>query len=581
MHWSKRPADDAPLHPSASRAVQPGQDRQEPMTGVSNFQFLTEPNNNENDNSIVGMFNVDQNDSSIRAYVDLEDIMPWHHNLPSLVRAKYDSGPLPAEGLLLTSDKSCVQHIFNPSSYVVGAGSTQQVLLEPIPRNIVFVIDVSGSMGVGSKLRDAKAAFEAIIETLNEVDTFAIHTFSSLGTEQSKGPWLADSTNKRKAVEFVRNLTTRGSTNLYHAYINALNRAKKMQLNSVNDNGASSSPTVSVILLLTDGEATAGPSEDAKTIARAVRQTNLNVEAYIYAFAFGEGADLPLLSGISIQNGGISVPIFEGFGDSATQITEFYQGELGSILLSDVRIQLQTETDETVIAEKKVPVFPQGSEVVSRFLLSPTATSRDNNLRSSSTIDLLSEIKAVTTAYSKEGELQWVAQPSDISFSSTAENIVFDPTDVDSSYNCVQSLAHDKIIQLLRIRDGAMALGNDLWDYVVSDVGPRRTGVDLEAFAEALALEHALEAGLVWPDLTALVTKESATCFGRYEDVEVCYEGDGSEREYDEWMESTGSDSADYSTGYYASASLESASNASSFLLHVVGLVTLLCFFIL
>ena len=144
-------------------------------------------------------------------------------------------------------------------------------------------------------------------------------------------------------------------------------------------------------------------------------------------------------------------------------------------------------------------------------------------------------------------------------------------------------MAHDKIIQLLRIRDGAMALGNDLWDYVVSDVGPRRTGVDLEAFAEALALEHALEAGLVWPDLTALVTKESATCFGRYEDVEVCYEGDGSEREYDEWIEVggvTSSDSSSWDRGY-VSSSLESASYASSFLLHVGGLVTLLCVFIL
>ena len=519
--------------------------------------------------------------------------------LPNLIRAKYDSGPLPDAGILLAS-KNCVQHIFNPSSgYIPGSGGDATLLLRPMPRNIVFAIDVSGSM-FGQKLRDAKDAFEVIIATLTEDDYFSIHTFSSRGTEESKGPWKATSDSKQNAIQFVRNLNTRGDTNLYGAYMDAIARTKTMIQNEL-----SPSNVVSVILLLTDGRATSGRSTSSKWIANAVRREN-TVESKIYAFAFGDDADLPLLTGISLQNGGIAVPIFEGYGDSANQITEFYQGELGSILLSNVRVALHAsggnEGTTTILAEKDVPIFPQGSEVVSRFLLdsngASTMTSRSSH-QTSDTLNLLSDITAITTAVSTEGEVEWKAKPADISSEEDnfdelmvgANDLWTDRVSSSEGINgavasdCLQSSAFDRILQLLRIRDGALALGNDLWEYVTSDVGPPRSGVDLVAFAEALALEDALEAGLVWPELTALVTTESSSCFGRYEGVEVCHEGDGIDFDGDGYADdgSEHSTAAPADSGDITGSSYQKSLNSFSIesyssILYIVGMLSSIYF---
>ena len=188
----------------------------EPDSGVTSFDI--EPLTT----SRAVMEITKQGQVSASARLELSNVL-LEDELPRLIRASYDYDPsvMPRGGIVIGSG-ACVSHLFNPSS----------LLDTPIPKNIVFVIDTSGSMS-GQKLADAKAAFEAIIQTLEDDDYFTVHTFSSKGTEESWGPSKATSFAKSDASIFVKKLEARGGTNLHQAFLDALERAKTIQAMAV------------------------------------------------------------------------------------------------------------------------------------------------------------------------------------------------------------------------------------------------------------------------------------------------------------------------------------------------------------
>ena len=144
------------------------------------------------------------------------------------------------------------------------------------------------------------------MESLAPDDYFTIHTFSSSGTESSFGPSKATSFAIDQATDFVGKLSATGSTNLYDAYLDALDRVSTVQSMAEE---SQSNALVPVIMMLSDGEATEGITDRAE-IARAVRNRNEGLNAKVYGLAFGMGADLPLLLGIAIQNDGRAISIY-------------------------------------------------------------------------------------------------------------------------------------------------------------------------------------------------------------------------------------------------------------------------------
>jgi len=249
-------------------------------------------------------------------------------NLPEedarMIDASYSPGPLSPSGSLIIPDETgkCLLHLFNPESF-----------LDAMPRNIVFVIDVSGSM-YGQKMDDAKAAFKSMISTLQEFDSFVIHSFSDEGIKHEWGPFQANLKNKEDAILFVNQLQTGGATNLHDAYLKGISRALEMQ-QTENDQ-----INVPIMMILTDGQASSGIMS-SKKIASSVKNVNEGNKVKIFALGFGYAADMNLLLGISIITGGVAVRIYEGYSDSKDQMQDFFQEELGSVLLSDVHVHLE------------------------------------------------------------------------------------------------------------------------------------------------------------------------------------------------------------------------------------------------
>ncbi len=92
---------------------------------------------------------------------------------------------------------------------------------EIIPKDIVFVMDVSGSMG-GEKIEQAREGLNFILEHLNSEDRFNIISFSSDVERLFSGLVTPSEENIETAKELIGELEALGGTNINDALLEAL-----------------------------------------------------------------------------------------------------------------------------------------------------------------------------------------------------------------------------------------------------------------------------------------------------------------------------------------------------------------------
>ncbi|CAL1526289.1 unnamed protein product [Lymnaea stagnalis] len=222
--------------------------------------------------------------------------------------------------------------------------------LPPMPKDIIFVLDLSGSMH-GTRLAQLKTAMKVILKDLKPQDKFNIITFSSDVQKWQKNPVFATADQISAADKFVLKMDDGGMTNINFALITALNELKTH----------SNKERASMVFFLTDGEPTEGEINFEK-IAINVREAN-GKEAAIFSLAFGEGANYQSLQTISAQNSGFARKIYEA-SDAALQVASLYQ-EISAVVMKDISISfLPSSVDEFTLTDNKFPNIFNGSEVV-------------------------------------------------------------------------------------------------------------------------------------------------------------------------------------------------------------------------
>jgi len=370
--------------------------------------------------------------------------------LAERVACSYKPGPLPEEGLLLFDNSAHVLFLLNPPSLSLdGVG---------LSRVIVLVLDVSGSMS-GQKLADAKTAIAAIMNTFGLGDVFKVATFSSSMPMDSWGPLPATADNKASAQNFIQGIEAGGGTNLHDACVEGIKLVGSMV----------TSWQVPILVLLTDGRASSGVTSTS-AIRAATKVANSEIGASVYALAFGAGADYGLLLGITLDNQGSTRMIYEGYGDAAWQITNFFKDEIGSVLLGKVSMQFSGVTINEQTASE-FPLLAAGSEIVVR--------GRAEGLGSLLT--------ATTTGWGSGGP------------QSFATSRLLAPADASLAPGAgARGLAHVRI--------------GELMDAVAAETAAGAAALASELKTAALA--RALGAGIVWPGLTSLVVVEGASCLG-------------------------------------------------------------------
>ncbi|KAK0146847.1 Inter-alpha-trypsin inhibitor heavy chain H6 [Merluccius polli] len=271
--------------------------------------------------------------------------------------------------------------------------------LPVVPKDVIFVIDVSGSM-IGTKIKQTKQAMNTILGDLREGDHFNIITFSDKVHTWKKGRTVrATRHNVRDAKDFVRRIIAEGcelvcysnfwplpSSSLIndhnHFYFNFLsfivpffpfifspgtniNAALLSAAQLVNpltsgfsSQSSSSDRRVPLVIFLTDGEATIGVTAGDTILSNAKKALG---PASLFGLAFGDDADLLLLKRLALENHGVARTVYED-ADAALQLKGFYD-EVASPLLSD--IQLSYLDDQAFdVSRSLFPNYFQGSELV-------------------------------------------------------------------------------------------------------------------------------------------------------------------------------------------------------------------------
>ena len=189
-----------------------------------------------------------------------------------------------------------------------------------VPRDLTFVIDVSGSMS-GQKIEQARAAGKQVLRSLSTMDRFRLIDFSSDVRMFRDNFSVATRENIRAAERYLDDLDAQGSTNISGALDEAL-----------------SSPVqpgrLPIVLFLTDGQPTVGerdPSVIASTVAKQRGSRRV--------FTFGVGADLnvSLIEQLALEGRGTAS--FVRPDESVERAVGIVASRLTSPLVTDVRVR--------------------------------------------------------------------------------------------------------------------------------------------------------------------------------------------------------------------------------------------------
>ena len=203
------------------------------------------------------------------------------------------------------------------------------------PRNLVFLLDVSGSMNNPDKLPLLKSSLRKLVDTLDDNDRVAIVVYAS-----SSGLVLPSTTGDQKTtiLEAIERLSAGGSTNggegIRLAYqVAESNRSE----NSVNR-----------VILATDGDFNVGISsrEELKSFIEEKRESGL----FLSVLGFGRGSNDKVMETLADNGNGNYASI-----DSLNEARKVLVQEVGATLITVAKdVKFQVEFDPTVVAQYRL-----------------------------------------------------------------------------------------------------------------------------------------------------------------------------------------------------------------------------------
>lgn len=213
-------------------------------------------------------------------------------------------------------------------------------------RDIVFVMDTSGSMG-GNRIAQTKRAFFFFVERLNNNDRFAIVQFSDTVSHWRKELVQATYENRVHARTHINGLMAHGGTNINDALLEALNLFDDDQTRT------------KAIVFLTDGEASTGITATSSIVGNY--RTNNQKLIRTFTIGVGSGVNKPLLGQLAAENRGEAVYLAEN-ASIEKDLSGYYE-TISTPLLVDLKLDF----GPIEVSEVFPPVLPnvyKGTQIV-------------------------------------------------------------------------------------------------------------------------------------------------------------------------------------------------------------------------
>ena len=212
-------------------------------------------------------------------------------------------------------------------------------------KDVVFVVDTSGSMAEEGKIEKARAALLYGISILRSQDHFNVISFA--GEEHLMEPGLvaADDQGRRRGEAFVKSLRPVGGTNINESLLVSLRQFEQGN-------------RPKILVFLTDGLPTVGETNITRIVenVRAARRPGVRL------FTFGVGYDVntSLLDKLASENGGVADYV-EPKEDLEVKVSNFF-AKVNYPVLTDLQLDMAgVETD--LVYPRDLPDVFKGSQV--------------------------------------------------------------------------------------------------------------------------------------------------------------------------------------------------------------------------
>ena len=216
---------------------------------------------------------------------------------------------------------------------------------KPAPKDVVFVVDTSGSMA-GAKLQQAQKALRFCVENLNADDRFEIVRFSTEAEPLFHELVLADSDNRKRANGFIDDFKPMGGTAIADALQSAL------KLRSGND------VRPFVVIFLTDGLPTVGTRNPEEIVAN-IRKAN---GVRIFSFGIGSDVNTQMLDQIAESTRAFSQYVLAN-EDLELKVSNFYT-RIKEPALTNVRLDLSSGVSTSKMYPADLPDLFKGDQLV-------------------------------------------------------------------------------------------------------------------------------------------------------------------------------------------------------------------------
>ncbi|HEX2210924.1 MAG TPA: VIT and VWA domain-containing protein, partial [Longimicrobium sp.] len=168
--------------------------------------------------------------------------------------------------------------------------SDDQARREYPAKDVVFVLDVSGSMEEEGKMEKARRALLHGVRGLRAGDRFNVIAFSGETRLMEEGLIAADQAGRRRGVEFVESLRPRGGTNINDALVEAMGQFPR------------TGTRPRLLVFLTDGLPTVSETNVDRIIQNVARARREGLR--LFTFGVGYDVNTRLLDRVAAENGG-------------------------------------------------------------------------------------------------------------------------------------------------------------------------------------------------------------------------------------------------------------------------------------
>jgi len=214
-------------------------------------------------------------------------------------------------------------------------------------KDVVFVVDTSGSMAEEGKMEKARAALLYGVRILRPQDRFNIISFAGEEHLMEAGLIAADANGRARGEAFIKKLKPVGGTNINQSLLASLRQFSETDRERPK-----------MLVFMTDGL----PTVDETNVTRILDNVRKATRPGLRLFTFGVGYDVntALLDKLAAENGGVADYV-EPKEDLEVKVSNFFS-KVNYPVLTDLQLDMGgAQTD--LVYPRSIPDAFRGSQV--------------------------------------------------------------------------------------------------------------------------------------------------------------------------------------------------------------------------